>query len=110
MIESSLQDCANCLGILHGLNPWSDVLYGRDLYSCILLPPDFFSGILHRPDLCPPILQVTDLSVHLYGPDLSLGILHNLRWSILSGSYGFDLCPLILLCRPRLELLEQIIG
>jgi hypothetical protein len=65
---------------------------------------------LHRPDLCPRILGVTDLSVHLHGPDLSSGILHDPCWGILSGLHGSDLCPLILLCRPRLELLEQVIG
>lgn len=99
-----------CLGILHRLTLCSGILYGRDLYSCILLPPGLFSGILHRPDLCPRVLHVTDLSVHLHGPDLSSGILHNLCWDILNGLYGSDLCPLILLCRPRLELLEQVIG
>ena len=99
-----------CLGILHRLTSCSGVLYGRDLHSCILLPPDLFSGILHLPDLCPRILHVTELSVHSHGPDLSSGILHNLCWGFFSGLYGSDLCPLILLCRPRLELLEQVIG
>lgn len=98
------------LGILHRLTLCSGVLYGRDLYSCILLPPDLFSGILHRPDLCPRILHVTDLSVHVHWPAPSSGILHNLCWGILSGLCGSDLCPLILLCCPRLELVEQVIG
>jgi hypothetical protein len=98
------------LGILHRLTLCSGVLFGRDLYWCILLPPDLFSGILHRPDLYSRILHVTDLSVHLHRPDLSSGILHNLCWGILSRLSGSDLCPLILLCCPRLVLLEQVIG
>ena len=98
------------LGVLHRLTLCSGVVFGRDLYSCILLPPDLFSGILHRPDLCSRILHVTDLSVHWHGPDLSSGILHNLWCGILSRLHGSDLCPLILLCCPRLVLLEQVIG
>jgi hypothetical protein len=41
-------------------------------------PAGPFFGILHRLDLCPRILHVTDVSVHLHGPDLSSGILHSL--------------------------------
>jgi hypothetical protein len=76
------------LSILHGLVLCSGVLYGRDRYPCIFLPPDLGSGILLASDLCPRILHAPDLSVLLHGPDLWRGILHNLCWGILNGSYG----------------------
>jgi hypothetical protein len=99
-----------CLGILHRLVRCSGVLYGRHLHPCILLPSNLCTGISLGPDLCPRILHGPDLSVFFQISDLWSGILQNLCWGILSGLYGPNLCPWILLGHPSLELLEQGIG
>jgi hypothetical protein len=99
-----------CRGILHGLVLCSGVLYGRDLRPCILLPSNVCAGISLGPDLCPRILHGPDLSVLFQVPHLWSGILRNLCWSILRGTYGPNLCPWILLGHPSLEFLEQGFG
>jgi hypothetical protein len=85
-----------CLGILHRLVLCSWILYRRDLCPCILLPPDLCAGMSLGSDLCPRILHAPEMSVHLHGPDLCWGILHNLCWGILYGLCGPILCPRIL--------------
>jgi hypothetical protein len=75
-----------------------------------LLLSNLCTGISLGPDLCPRILHGPDLSVFFQVSDLWLGILQNLCWGILSGPYGPNLCPWILLGHPSLELLEQGIG
>ena len=95
-----------CLGFLHEPLPRSGIWCGPDLYPRILLPPDLCLGILQGPDFCLRILHGPELSVLLHRPNPFADILYYLRWGILYGLYGPDLCSGIFLGRPSLELLH----
>ena len=96
-----------CLGILHGLVLCLGILYGPRLYLRILMPPNL--RFVNVPDPCLRIFYRTDPPVLMGWPRRDVD---DLRWGILRGLYGLNLCPCIfdpsiLLGRPSLELPQQ---